>query len=302
MRDLAKYTLYEWLQVLPLFDVWKQSRNDLWQAFYNRKPAEGLDAFLRLVTGRNIGLVVAFEQPWALNWQLSLAAKNVPGLQILVFDNSREPAMRERIAHVCRAHSVAYLSLPPGKTRHVNRSHGLAMNWIYHNVVLRLCPDSFMFIDHDMIPVLPNPYPAQLAAQPIYGRYNSARPWSWQFWAGYCAFQFDYVKDRKINFMYDFGNDLDTGGRNWAPVYRHFNPESLSMAAHEFVPVIDPVTGDEAIVEMVDRSWFHIGGISYNNTFQKKSELCEHLAAALENGASWTDLCPAMKADVSVEV
>ncbi len=302
MRDLAKYTLPEWLQALPLSDAWKQTRNDVWQAFYNGKPAQGLEAFLAQATGRHLGLVVAFEQPWALNWQLSLAAKNVPGLQMLVFDNSREAAMRERIAEVCRSHGVAYLSLPPGKTRHVNRSHGLAMNWIYRNVVLRLQPDSFMFIDHDMIPVLPNPYPAQVAEQPIYGRYNSAKPWSWQFWAGYCAFRFDFAQGRRINFMYDFGNDLDTGGRNWPSVYRHFQPGSLRMAAHEFVPVTDPVTGEAATVEMVDGSWFHIGGISYNNTFQKKSELCEHLAAALEQGADWTDLCPAVRPDASANV
>ena len=302
MRDLKRYSFVEWLHLLPVSDAWKMLRNDIWQYFYNKKSVIGLEEFLLEVTGQHVGLVVAFEQPWALNWQLSLAAKNVPGLQMLVFDNSREDSMRERIAEVCRSHGVAYLSLPAGKTRHVNRSHGLAMNWIYQNVVLRLHPESFMFIDHDMIPVLPNPYPAQLAAQPIFGRYNSAKPWSWQLWAGYCAFRFEYVQGRNINFMYDFGNDLDTGGRNWASVYRHFNPASLNMAAHEFVPVIDPVAGDEAMVEMVDRSWFHIGGISYNNTFQKKSELCEHLAAALEHGVSWTDLCPAMKADVPVEV
>ncbi|MGC0151307.1 hypothetical protein ACPRNU_02460 [Chromobacterium vaccinii] len=297
MRDLAQFTVGEWLRLQPCQDALKQWRNDIWQRHYQSLRVEGQAAFLDGLAGQTqgLGLVVAFEQPWALNWQLKMARVHLSDMRLLVFDNSRRPEMRRQIAEVCRANDVPYLGLPVNPTRHVNRSHGFAMNWIYHNVVRELRPAHFAFIDHDMIPVLDSSCFRPLAAQAVYGLPNVSE-WAWQLWAGYCAFDGAFVENRALNFLYDFSNGLDTGGRNWRPVYRELPRARLKMADRAFPEVADPLSGALAKVEMIDNSWFHIGNISYNNVFQQKAELCQNLAAALDEGATWLELCPSLTA------
>ena len=294
MRDLGNYRLVDWARLTPVSDGWKQVRNDIWQAVYDRRRAAGQAQFLaaaRQFAGKDIALVIAFEQPWALGWQLRLARQHLPGVQMMVFDNSIRPALREEIAEVCRQNDVPYLALPKNGTRHVNRSHGMAMNWVYRNIVRAIQPRRFAYIDHDMIPVRPSHMLSHLDRQPVFGL-PTRSPWSWQLWAGYCAFDYAYLADRPANFLYDFSNGLDTGGRNWHGVYRDLDPAQLHLAADAYVPTQDPETHTPVTLQIVDGSWFHIGGISYNDIFARKSELCERLARAMAAGASWCELCP----------
>ncbi|WP_144408861.1 hypothetical protein [Chromobacterium vaccinii] len=260
---------------------------------YLAKRAVGQERFVESLRdpAANLGLVVAFEQPWALNWQLERARVNVPGTRMVVFDNSRRPEMRRQIEQVCRENQVPYLALPANPTRHVNRSHGFAMSWIYHNVVLPAEPRSFAFIDHDMIPVAPSRLLVDLDDQPVYGLPNHSE-WGWHLWAGYCAFRFDHMKRRRLNFLYDFSNGLDTGGRNWRSLYRELDASSLRMAKHRMREIRDPVSGHPFSIQVIDDCWYHIGSISYNNGFESQFELCQHLKAALAAGRPWAELCP----------
>jgi len=294
MRDLSNFRMQEWMQLIPVRDAWKQGRNDLWQAAYDLRRAEEQGRFLAEVkgyAGKDIGLVIAFEQPWALAWQLRMAQRHLPDVQMMVFDNSIRDALREQIAEVCRQNDVPYLALPKNSTRHVNRSHGMAMNWVFHNVVRLIEPRRFAFIDHDMIPVRPSRLLRQLDDQPLYGL-PTYSPWSWQLWAGYCAFDYAYLADKPVNFLYDFSNGLDTGGRNWNGVYRDLDPANLRLAADAYIDTRDPEKQTPVRLQIVDGSWFHIGGISYNNIGERKSGLCERLARAMDEGASWCELCP----------
>ncbi|WP_139165720.1 hypothetical protein [Chromobacterium amazonense] len=293
MRELGKYAWNDWLKLAPCQDALKQWRNDAWQALYLSKRAEGQEVLIDHLRqhGGHLGLVVAFEQPWALNWQLELARENIPDSYLVVFDNSRRPEMRRQIAALCQARQVPYLALPANPTRHVNRSHGFAMSWVYHNIVRPAQPTSFAFIDHDMIPVAPNKRLVELVDQPVYGLPNHS-DWGWHLWAGYCAFRFDFVERRKLNFLYDFANGLDTGGRNWRPVYRELDADRLRMARHRIREVTDPVSGHPFRIQVVDDCWYHIGSISYNNGFESQFELCQHIAAALAEGKPWAELCP----------
>ncbi|MBX9296461.1 hypothetical protein K5M33_00770 [Chromobacterium vaccinii] len=293
MRNLSDFGMMEWLRLLPCHDALKQWRNDAWQAAYITKRAEGQERLvseLRQQKGA-LGLVVAFEQPWALNWQLTLASRNIPDTTMVVFDNSRRPEMRRQIAQVCLDRQVPYLALPPNPTRHVNRSHGFAMSWIYHNVVKPAAPSSFAFIDHDMIPVAPNRLLSNLDGQVVYGLPNDSL-WGWHLWAGYCAFDFDYASRRTVNFLYDFSNGLDTGGRNWRSLYRELDASTLRMAKHRMREIIDPVSGHPFTIQVIDDCWYHIGSISYNNGFESQFELCQHLEAELAAGRPWAELCP----------
>jgi len=293
LRELKNFSAGEWLRFVPLEYAFKQARNDAWLAFYKRIRPKALDSFLagtERFRDRPVALVIAFEQPWVLDWLLRMAQRNLADTAVLVFDNSRRAAARLDIERVCRNRGVPYLALPVNRTRHVNRSHGMAMTWIYHNVVRAIRPRLFAFIDHDLIPVRTSGLSERLADQPFYGKLR-ASAWAWQLWAGYCLFDFPTVAGLPMNFLYDFSQKLDTGGRLWDCLYRNYDRERLRFAGSRYVDVRDPVTGISRAMELVDDRWLHIGSIGYNDNFRSKSDFCGNLAHAMDEGARWPQLC-----------
>ena len=291
LRALQYFSIGEWLQILPLQHAAKQWRNDAWLAVYRRRRASGQAAFLRQVApfaDGNVALVIAFESPWVTDWQLTMARRHLTDAQVLVFDNSRSPARREEIERVCARHGAPYLALPRNRTRHVNRSHGMAMSWVFSNIVRPLAPRRFAFLDHDLIPLLPISLSERLGRQPFFG-YRGKSSWGWSLWAGYCLFDFAHVKTLPLNFLYDFSNGLDTGGRNWKPLYRRHDATSLRFAEDEWVELASS-DGTSPRVQVLDGAWLHIGGISYNRNFDAKAALCERLARTFHEGRTWHDL------------
>lgn len=279
--------------MLPLRQGIRQLRNDALLSFYKRVRPGGLDTFLSDnagLKGKDVALVIAFEQPWALDWQLEMAARNLPGTAVLVFDNSRSPESRAQIRQVCAAHGAPYFPLPEYRTRHVNRSHGMAMTWVYYSVVRALEPRIFAFIDHDLIPVYEVDFAQRLQGQPVFGLINSGNFGHWSTWAGYCVFRYTAVEGAPMNFLYDFSRELDTGGRNWNALYRSLDAASLRFASREFIGMrIDP---DESAqqVECIDGRWIHIGGVGYNDNFERKFDFFDGLRKALKDGRSWDEL------------
>ncbi len=268
MRYLTEFSAMEWLGLVPIRHTLKQIRNDAWLAFYKNSRAGQLDRFLAEhghLTNKNIALIVAFEQPWALNWLLQMANRNVADTTFLVFDNSRNVSKRIEIEQVCKRNQAPYLALPPNPTRHVNRSHGMAMTWVYHNVVRAIKPRIFGFIDHDLIPVRKVSVADKLADQSVYGLLNEGKFGFWYLWAGYCFFDYAGTIGKKINFLYDFSRDLDTGGRNWNSLYRDLDRRQLRVASVENVSMNVASIKNPRMVQFVDRNWLHIGGISYNS-------------------------------------
>jgi hypothetical protein len=293
MREFNQFSVKEWLQFLPLQLAFKQIRNDLWLAFYKRMKPKNLDLFLQeteKLKGHNIALVVAFEQPWALDWLLRMAARNLTDTTVLVFDNSRRSGARTEIEEMCRKHKTPYLALPSNPTKHVNRSHGMAMTWIFYNVVRAIQPRLFAFIDHDLIPVAKVSFSGRIGKQPFFGMERHAGSWAWNIWAGYCVFDFQHVALLPMNFLYDFSRGLDTGGRNWSCLYQNFDQSDLRFAACGSVDVRESLRGTSRTIQFVDDCWLHIGGISYNDNFRSKAEFCNNLAQSLENGAEWEEL------------
>jgi hypothetical protein len=286
------FSANEWLRAVPFQYALKQLRNDVWLAFYKRCRPKSLLPFLKKMErfkGSNIALVIAFEQPWALDWMLRMAQQNLTDTAVLVFDNSRRTEARLEIERVCRDRGVPYLALPANPTRHVNRSHGMAMTWIFHNVVRAIQPRLFAFLDHDLIPVQKVAFSEKLSEQPFFG-FTSFRSWGWSLWAGYCLYNFSSVSGLPLNFLYDFSRGLDTGGRNWPLLYQNYDHRLLRHAESARVAVIDSINKTTIQVQLVDQCWLHIGGIGYNGNFRAKLHWCEHLALALDQGQSWPSL------------
>jgi hypothetical protein len=294
MRHANEFTVSEWLTFLPLKQAFKQLRNDALLSFYQKKQPQELASFLeknRHLAGKNIAIVIAFEQPWALNWLLKMAKKNVADVTIIVFDNSRKEGARAEIERVCNEHGAPYLALPPYQTRHVNRSHGMAMSWVYHNVVRALKPAIFGYLDHDLIPVDKVDFSERVGTQPIFGLINAGKFGTWSTWAGYCMFKYDAVKNQSLNFLYDFSRDLDTGGRNWDPVYSRLSREKLRFASRAHVKVKLPSVDEARLVEFIDERWVHIGGISYNDNLKAKFEFFNGLEKVLDEGVELKHMC-----------
>lgn len=292
MKNLSEFTCQEWLRLKPIVDFYKQKRNDLFLSFYLQKDSPNLKEFLtnnRSAQDQNIIAIVAFEQAWALNFLLSMAKKNIKNANVMVFDNSRDDKKRNEIADVCIKHNIPYLALPIYKTRHVNRSHGMAMSWIYHRVIHKIQPDVFGFIDHDLIPISPVDFNQILQNNYLYGLLNKGDFDYWSLWAGFCFYKFKYTQRKTLNFLYDFSRYLDTGGRNWNYIYSNLPFEDTKFASNEFVTV---ELSDDLIknkVQIVDGNWLHMSGISYNNNMDAKLSFYQVLQDKLTTHSNFED-------------
>lgn len=182
MRAFTEYSTREWLTAQPVVHAFKQARDQSLQCAYRTLRPRDLALFLeqtQACRGKTIALVVAFNRAWVIDWLTRMAARNVRDTTWLVFDNSRQRTARGEVEWLCRDRAIPYLSLPSNPVRYLCRSHGMAMTWIYHNVVRVLQPRRFAFIDHDLIPLDKVDFNAALGEQPVYGvPLNGSAGWS----------------------------------------------------------------------------------------------------------------------------
>lgn len=257
-----------------------------------KKRSDTLERFLKeneYLAGKNILQIIAFEQPEVLNFSAKMAARHLADAALLVFDNSRRPEMRAKNEQVCRENGVAYLALPENPARHPNRSHGMAMTWVWHNVVKSLRPAITGFIDHDLIQLEKVALKELLGGQPFYGVPNAGK-WGWSLWAGYCFFDFRTVGVFPLNFLNDFSRDLDTGGRNWKYLYSKHEARRLKFAHWELFDVVDPSSATPRPLEIIDGKWLHIAGVSYRDFYRENAGFYAKIGKAIEEGANWPQL------------
>jgi hypothetical protein len=274
----------------PFIHGGKQLRNDFILNLFLRKTPDVLEKFLQenaRLRGKNILQIIAFEQPEVLNFSAKMAARHLADATLLVFDNSRRPEMRARNEVVCRENGIAYLALPQNPARHPNRSHGMAMTWVWRNVVKAIQPSITGFIDHDLIQLEKVALADVLGTQPIYGLPNASK-WGWSLWAGYCFFDFGAVENLPLNFLNDFSRDLDTGGRNWDHLYSKHEARRLKFARCELFDVKD--AGALRPFEIIDGRWLHIAGVSYREFYRDNAGFYAKVGKAIEAGANWRQL------------
>lgn len=218
-RDIATYTAAEWLRLRPLSHAYKTL---LWNRIdrrFVRAPAADQAAHRRLLqtlAGRNLIGTIAWNSPWVIRWQLRFVNKNLKNAAFLVADNSTDFDARKAIAAVCEEGGAAYLPLPPNpyrESRHASRSHGLALNWVYRNLVRRLRPGAWGFFDHDLFPTTPFDPAERLRGQPFYGDLE-VRDHGRYLWPGYCFFARSADEKVTLDFRQDWFRQLDTGGMN----------------------------------------------------------------------------------------
>jgi len=293
MRSARAFTFRQWLVGQPLKDGLKQIRNDLllnW--FCKKRPVEYLRVLENLrpefYGGATKDLIVsiAFEKPAVVALQVSNFQKYAVNSKLVVADNSRTEESRVAIKNICDRANVAYIPLPRNSTRHANRSHGMAMQWCYINIVLPLKPSCFAFVDHDLIPMRQFSLSRYISAQPFYGvLWRNKVDTAWQLWAGYSVFDFSVVEKLPLNFLYDFSNGLDTGGRNYFPLYCKYDRGELNFASNMQVDI----PGDEGMsIQVIDDCWLHMGGAGHRRGFGERFEAFGKIVEWIELHPDWS--------------
>ncbi len=263
-RPLGEYTLEDWRRLRPLTHRLKSLRYRRITEAYVRLPPRAGDVVGIIRQGRNrrVLVTIAFDDPEAIAWQTKLVALYVPDPLHVIADNSRGDGAAGEIARIAAAAGVPCLRLPPIDWRRgvSSRSHGLALNWVWRNLIRPGAPVAFGFLDDDIFPTGPDDPFAPLSRQDFYGVVREAGE-RWFLWAGFCFFRFDRVRDLALDFGQDWFIGLDTGGGNWDVLYRHVQRGALAEAQTAFVPYKVGVSSADGPLQTVG-PWLHEVGMA----------------------------------------
>ena len=255
----SEYTLQDHLRFRPLIQGLKTLKYRITDARYMAVPplVGDLEALRKTIAGKTIMLTVAFEDPAGLDMHASLVERYVSVDHHIIADNSRDAENAARNRGVAASTGALYLHLPPNPwtERNDSRSHGIALNWLWGNLIKPGRPQAFGFVDDDLFPVMPVDPFAPLADHECYGDWRMAPP-RWFLWAGYCFFRFDAVADRALDFGLDWFVGLDTGGANWESLYRHLDFDRLPHRPVERITALPDLSLDEAYFER-RVEWIH---------------------------------------------
>jgi hypothetical protein len=199
-KSLNEFSLADWCRLRPLTQGVKTARYKVIDRAYRRCPATSGDvaSVARSVSGHRLLVTIAFDDPELIWWQTRLLRHYVRRTFHLIVDNTTTDEVALEIRRVASEAGAAYLRAPanPWSGKAASRSHGIALNWTWQNVIRSGEPAAFGFLDHDIFPTaLDDPF-APLAEQDVYGviRRVGSR---WFLWAGFCMFRFAAVRIRR---------------------------------------------------------------------------------------------------------
>jgi hypothetical protein len=285
-KAISEYTLADWGRLRPLTHRLKTARYRIIDRRYRRRPAAVGDAaaVARSIAGRRALFSVAYRDPQAIEWQALLVRHFVPDALYVVVDNSPRDDDAAAIERVATEHGVPYLRTPANPWDKSSRSHGIALNWIWHNVIRPGAPDAFGLLDHDLFPTAPDDPFAPLVRQPVYGVRRDADA-RWFLWAGFTMMKFAAVRDLELDFGQDWFIGLDTGGGNWRPLYSRLDDKTIEFAPSRFAPYRDGIKLREGPLQWCG-PWLHeVGQMGEPEVMADKRRvvagiLAPHLAAA----------------------
>jgi hypothetical protein len=292
MRPEFDYSGADWLRGKPLLDGFKLRRNELISSGFRQKRPTSLETFLADNADRvrsQVTIAIAFNTPWVIDLLLRTTRLHLKGPLVIV-DNSRDAAARLAIETMCRDRDVPYIGLPSNPERHPCRSHGIAMNWVYYNLISAWKPGLFGYLDHDLFPLAAIDPAERLAGRAAYGKPNESR-WGWNLWAGYCFFDRRKIERFRPDFNHDVPRHLDTGGRNWMRIYRHLAEGEYGFSEIEQIPVDAVQDGERLRIQSLDGA-LHVGGASFGpaRRIVKDAGVFERLVQRIEAGETFDDI------------
>lgn len=291
-RAFGDYTWSDWRRLRPLTHAFKSWRYGVVDRMHMRRPprAGDLTSLIDAIRGRDVLVTIAYRDPQVTAWQAPLIRHYLPQALHVIADNTPDEQEADAIkAHAERA-GAHYLRLPRNPWHSGSRSHGIAMNWMWRNVLRPGEPRYFGFLDHDLFPTTrDDPFPL-LGRQPFHGYLRHAGD-RWFLWAGYCFFRFDVVRSLPLDFGQDWFIGLDTGGANWNVLYRHTAIADFEFTKMKTVPFELP-NGVGTRLQWCG-TWLHEIGWIWRGTdcdTDKRaavaSALAPHLVAAARSSAA----------------
>ncbi len=149
----------------------------------------------------------------------------------LIADNSDNMSTSSRIEDYCKIDKIPYVKLPPNPYRNPSKSHGIALQWAYKNIVKSYHPHYFGFLDHDIFPDKKT-YIISKLRNGMFGLIQE-RGEKWYLWPGFCFYDFSKIKKVKLNFMPC--KDLDTGGSNYYTLYKGIDKNTLIKVPQVYI-------------------------------------------------------------------
>lgn len=199
----------------------------------------------------------------------------------VIADNSNDPEASQKLERFCAEKNISYVKIPWNILTGIRASgsHGVALNWCYHNVIKKYCPKYFGFLDHDILPLRPVAIFDKIRGG-FYGIIRDKKAPYWYFWPGFCFFEYEPFKNAHFDFFpYHTGSDgmtfLDTGGSNYHMICRHLDRSRLGEASHFLVDMNTGrrwVSGSDTrnTFELVNNDWLHIRQISWREESMSK--------------------------------
>jgi hypothetical protein len=265
-KPWSEYTAREWRRLRPLLERYKHGRYQLRMAYHVRRHLPDRDQTRDLasrITGRKLLVTIAFNDVDLIAWQVKLVRQHVADCVHLIADNSTSPQAASAIAAIAAAHDLPCLRLPQSpwlKLEHGGRGHGLAMTWLWRNVIRKAKPIAFGFIDHDIFPLCHTDPFRLIAEYPVGGRVRTYKD-RWYLWAGFCFFRFREMQRYSLNFSTDWAAGLDTGGCNWFHLYRGLDRTKVTDPGVSYEPIEPDISQDLARFERIG-DWLHESNFS----------------------------------------
>lgn len=278
---LRDYDINDWLHVRPVIHQMKTRRYRYIDRHYSALPAlsEPSSCLRSSLKGKRVLVSIAFTDPQTIDWQAQLVKFYVPDVIYIVADNTRDDAQAAQIAAVAAKHAVPYLRLPKNPWNEPSRSHGLALNWVWRNLIRPGEPQVFGFLDDDMYPTATNDPFAALRTQDWFGVVRPEGPPTgrsvpgrgvnrWFLWAGFSMFKFEAVVGKPLDFSQDWFLRLDTGGANWSVLYQHVPRHQVREQETIFVPYKEGLSVNDAPFQWCG-VWLHEVGFMGRPEFAK---------------------------------
>jgi hypothetical protein len=258
----------------------KTIRNQVNKRIYLAKNSEGTDQFIKEIKNKgttNIFLVIAYNTPWTVKLLLDYWGKNCPDLTLAVIDNSSSLESAKEIREICISRKTSYLKLPTNTAGHMCRSHGLAINWSWQNIICHIPTlNTIGYIDHDCIPIKP----WSLSGKPNIFAYGAKNPGyimgkkTWNLWAGFMIFDLSKspIEREKMDFTVNPLDTLDTGGMNWRLLYRYLDVTEYNFASVKRIKLNyqenDQNQSSSMESEIIDDSFLHLGGLTHKKIWK----------------------------------
>lgn len=263
-----------------LYFLIKTLRNQINKKIYLAKYSEDAECFIKEIEKHgttSIFLTIAYNTPWTIKLLINCWKKNCPDTTLAVIDNSSNLKMADEIRKICISRNISYLKLPINTAGHMCRSHSLAINWSWQNIICRIpALHTVGYIDHDCIPIKHWSF----SDKPDVFAYGAKNPGyllgqkTWNLWAGFMIFDLSKspIASRKMDFTVNPLDTLDTGGMNWRLLYRYLEAKEYCFAKVRRIRLnyegSDQNNSATIESEIIESSFLHLGGLTHKKTWK----------------------------------